>query len=109
MNGTDETLPTGDTFNETPMDRENGPQKVKRTVKRVETLPENKTKIISKKKTEEILSSTETSVESKNITNKDDGKDVETVTVIEKQVEQEACHNKTTDTEIESLENELEE
>lgn len=76
------------------------PQKIERIEKTKEILPGNKTNEILVKEKEEKLPSQEsikeTSVESKNVTDKGDaGIDVEKETVIQKEVEKKTCKNDT--------------
>ncbi|XP_050711065.1 titin-like isoform X2 [Eriocheir sinensis] len=78
-------------------EKDDGLEKVERTEEIKEILPGNITNEVLVKEKKEQLSPQEstkvTSVERKNVTEKDDGKDVEKETVIQKEVEKNACYS----------------
>ncbi|XP_050711066.1 titin-like isoform X3 [Eriocheir sinensis] len=78
-------------------EKDDGLEKVERSEEIKEILPGNMTNEVLVKEKKEQLSPQEstivTSVERKNVTEKDDGKDVEKETVIQKEVEKNACYS----------------
>ncbi|XP_050686937.1 titin-like isoform X35 [Eriocheir sinensis] len=101
----EEILPSQNSTTVTSVETKNitekgdGLLRAEQTKERKETLPDNTTHEIVVKEKEEKLpsqdSTNETSVESKNVTYKGDGKDVEKETVIQKEVEKNVCNGDT--------------